>query len=646
MKFSNKKTALLTLSILLSLSVPTYAAQNDTNASTDEAVRTPDVVVTATRTEAEVKAVPNAVEVITSEDIEKLGATDVYQALKLATNVDVRPQTAGHNVQIRGTNSNDNLILINGQRVADEDTNETQNIYALDRIPLSSIERIEIVRGAASAQYGSDAIGGVINIITKKSNGEPSVKVGVSTGTQSMSNYYHFDLGKEGKFSGTIDANFSKYRKNLVGDGPATYYYGPRQNISFAGQYDVTDNSHLDFSIGYYNEKSDVNLGTEYQAFGPGFENGYVKAKRYDYSLGYYGNTDNSNYMIRTYYSKLKKERNDIGIDRNTWQFYSKTNENNFTLWGIEGKNSVQVADNHLLTYGAEYRTNKIEGDNLGTNVSSKDLNSYAGYLQDEWMVNDNLLLIPSVRYDHFSDFGSKTTPKIGVTYFLNDTNRIKANWGKGFKAPSLTELYGSISHFGMFNIVGNPNLKAEESNNWDISYEAEKGKTSGKLTYFHNTVDNLINWHRISAGVYGYENIDEATLKGVEFELKQKFDDKWSLRATSNWLSAEDGVGNDLEGRADNITRLSLSYDDGSAYGINATLWNEWVSDMHGAGGHGGSSSVLSDYTYNTTNFVINKKFGEGNRVYAGLDNIFDKKIADINLDGRIWRVGAEWTF
>ena len=498
---------LLGMSILAGLAAfspvnPTYAAENtaataDSTAAVD-AGQTREVVVTATRTEEEVKNVPNAVQVITSADIEKLGATDIYQALKLASNVDIKPLAAGHRVSIRGTNNNDNLILINGQRTADEDTSETSNIYALDRVPLSSIERIEIVRGAASAQYGSDAIGGVINIITKKSSNKPSVTVGVNTGTEAMNNYYHFDLGKQGKFSGTLDAKFSKYRKNLVGDGPQTYYYGPRQNFNFAGAYDLNENNQLNFNIGYYNEKSDIDLGTDYAAFGPGFEDGYVKAKRYDYSLGLEGKTDNSNYMFRTYYSKLKKERNDITVDK-YWNFLHTLNKNTFTLWGVEGKNSVQVSDKHLLTYGAEYRKNKVEGNNLGTDADSKDLNSYGMYLQDEWMPNDKLLLIPSVRYDHFSDFGSKTTPKIGATYFLNDNSRIKVNWGKGFKAPSLTELYGEISHFGMFSIIGNPNLKAEESNNWDISYEGEKGKTSVKITYFHNDVENLINYHKVS---------------------------------------------------------------------------------------------------------------------------------------------------
>lgn len=650
MKISSKKrSSLLTLSVLLSLAVPTYAAE--ANDESTNAVQAPDVVVTATRTESLIKDVPNSAEVITKEDIERLGATDIYQALKLATNIDIRAQTAGHNVQIRGTNSNDNLILINGQRMADEDTNETQNVYALDRVPLSSIERIEIIRGAASAQYGSDAIGGVINIITKKSTGKPSVTVGVYTGTEAMGNYYHVDLGKQGKFSGTFDAKFSKYRKNLVGDGPQTYYYGPRQNFNFAGTYDLTDNKQLNFSIGYYNEHSDANLGTAYNAFGDGFQDGYVKARRYDYSLGYTGKTDNSNYMLRTYYSKLKKERSDVTFNRTNYSFAHAVNKNDFTLWGIEGRNSIQVADEHLLTFGGEYRKNTVEGNNLGSSSTSEDLNSYAAYVQDEWMINEKLLLIPSVRYDHFSKFGSKTTPKIGATYFITDNSRFKFNWGKGFKAPSLTELYGSISHFGMFSIVGNPDLEAEESNNWDISFEAEKGKTSGKITYFHNKVDNLINWTKVRSGLYSYRNIEEATLKGVELELNHKLDDKWSLRATSNWLNAKDQDNNNLEGRANNITKFEVVYDDGNPYGINMTLWNEWVTNMHGSSTHGSSmtsssSSTLEDYTYNTTNFVINKKFGAGNRIYAGVDNIFDKKISDINLEGMLWRVGAEWTF
>ena len=140
MSIAKKKSALLTLSILLSLSAPTYAAESSTNADT---VKTPDVVVTATRTQEEVKAVPQTVQVITQEDIEKLGATDVYSALRLASNVDVTSAgMAGHNVMIRGMSTNHTLILVDGKRFAGEDTSTTQNVYALGRLSLSNIERI------------------------------------------------------------------------------------------------------------------------------------------------------------------------------------------------------------------------------------------------------------------------------------------------------------------------------------------------------------------------------------------------------------------------------------------------------------------------------------------------------------------------
>lgn len=166
-KIKGTKKAWITWAVLTALTVPAYAASAD-GAADGSAVTTKDVVVTATRTEADVKMVPNTVEVITADDIEKLGATDVYSALRLADNVQIMNTSTGfgHRISMRGMSSDSTLILINGQRTAIEDTETTQNLLALDRINVHNIERIEIIRGAASAQYGSDALAGVINIIT------------------------------------------------------------------------------------------------------------------------------------------------------------------------------------------------------------------------------------------------------------------------------------------------------------------------------------------------------------------------------------------------------------------------------------------------------------------------------------------------
>ena len=648
MKFSSKKSALLTLSILLSLSAPTYAAQADTN--TDEAVRTPDVVVTATRTEAEVKAVPNTVEVITNEQIQKLGATDVYSALRLADNVNIQQQSTGFGTRIsmRGMASNHALILINGQRTAIEDTATTQNLLALDRINVQDIERIEIVRGAASAQYGSDALAGVINIITKKAADKSSFTVGANTGTISTNNYYNINFGKEGKFSSSLNMNFGRERMRATQDGAPSstyiksYLHGPTQNFNFNGRYEVDENSSINLDLGYYNADLLGNWGK--------YGDAILNTDRRDISLSYDGKTDNSNYMIRTFYSKLNKDR----YLPYTAIMGEGIEHNEFSVWGIEGKNSVQVNDEHLLTYGAEFNKNTVEGINFGKDAKgSKDTDTYAAYLQDEWMIGDNLLLIPAVRYDHHSDYGSKTTPKIGATYFLNDNSRFKVNWGKGFKAPTVSELYMDYTHMGQLT-VGNPNLTPEESTSWDVSYEAEANNNFGKITYFNNKVDNMIATRSVGSGWTAYNeyyNIDGTSkLHGVELTLGRNFDDNWTLKATSNWTSSSNeastaSTGHGVDNIADNITTLQLSYDDNKENGYNFTLWNQWVNNYNYSLSSRGQT-VYKDATYNTTNFVINKKFGEGNRVYAGLDNIFDKKIADISLDGRIWRVGAEWTF
>ena len=683
MRFSGKKrTVLLTLSILASLSVPTYAADT----TSEGVVQAPDVVVTATRTEEEVKVIPNTVEVITHEDIEKLGATDVYSALSLASNLNItKAGMTGHNVMIRGMSTNHTLILIDGKRVAGEDTSVTQNVYALDRMSISNIERIEIVRGTASVMYGSDAMGGVINIITKKSK-DPSVTVGVSTASESVNNYYHVDLGTQGKFSSTFDARFSKIRKNVSDSNSASNFYGPVQDFNFNGTYDLGNNKQIDLSLGYYNEHTKANYEDTKTTSGTYWTNKdkteYYDYRRFDYSLGYSGQTDSSNYMFRTYYSRLDKDSNLYNNRPNTpmefmfGKLYPKYDwdKSTYTLWGVEGKDTVQINDKHLLTFGADYTKNSVEGTRLsdgGDNIhnvtqsgngvsitkqySDKDINTWATYVQDEWMPNEKWLIIPAIRYDYHSSFGSEFTPKIGATYFINDTNRIKTNWGKGFKAPTISELYMNM-HRAMgvatVDVYGNPDLKPEESNSWDISYEAEFGKDNNswtKLTYFYNDVTNLIDTEdittpeeeaqNISKG--RYVNIAKAKIKGVEFELGHELNDKWTVKLVNNWLNAKDGEGVRLNNRARNITSLQLAYDDHDPNGYSATLWSDWYNNYRYT-----VDKVPNDYTFNTTNFVLNKKLGEGCRIYAGVDNIFDKKISKINLDGRIWRVGAEWTF
>ena len=652
-KIKGTKKAWITWAVLTALTVPAYAASAD-GAADGSAVTTKDVVVTATRTEADVKMVPNTVEVITADDIEKLGATDVYSALRLADNVQIMNTSTGfgHRISMRGMSSDSTLILINGQRTAIEDTETTQNLLALDRINVHNIERIEIIRGAASAQYGSDALAGVINIITKKSTGKPSVTVGATTGTTNMSNYYHIDLGRQGKFSSTFDMNFSKDRQwteHEVSGLPVKNLQGPKQSYNFSGTYELGENKNLNLDLGYYKDKlsgdwshKEYNLG----AWGGivRLQDAKLETERCDASLSLTGKTKKDDYMVRTFYSKLDKFR--FLPYTALAKEYGETNK--YSIWGIEAKNSHKVNGDHTLTYGTEYDRYDVDGVNFGKDGDNgKNLNTYAAYIQDEWLLGDKWEIIPAVRYDHHSEFGSKTTPHIGVTYLANDHNRFKANWGEGYKAPSVSELYMDYTHMGVLTL-GNPNLRPEESKNWDLSYEGEWGKTFGKLTYFHNDIDNMISTRTVGGrhGYNEYYNIDGTTkTHGVELTLGRKLSRDLDVKVTSNWTSASNKVASaessahGVDGIADNITTLQLAYDDHRAYGYNATLWEQWVHDYY-------ESDSSQTYSYNTLNFVINKKYGDAVRLFAGVDNIFNKKIDAIYLDGRIWRTGIEFKF
>lgn len=652
-KIKGTKKAWITWAVLTALTVPAYAASAD-GVADGSAVTTKDVVVTATRTEADVKMVPNTVEVITADDIEKLGATDVYSALRLADNVQIMNTGTGfgHRISMRGMSSDSTLILINGQRTAIEDTETTQNLLTLDRINVHNIERIEIVRGAASAQYGSDALAGVINIITKKSTGKPSVTVGATTGTTNMSNYYHIDLGRQGKFSSTFDMNFSKDRQwteHEVSGLPVKNLQGPKQSYNFSGTYELGENKNLNLDLGYYKDRlsgdwshKEYNLG----AWGGivRLQDAKLETERRDASLSLTGKTKKDDYMVRTFYSKLDKFR--FLPYTALAKEYGETNK--YSIWGIEAKNSHKVNGDHTLTYGTEYDRYDVDGVNFGKDGDNgKNLNTYAAYIQDEWLLGDKWEIIPDVRYDHHSEFGSKTTPHIGVTYLANDHNRFKANWGEGYKAPSVSELYMDYTHMGVLTL-GNPNLRPEESKNWDLSYEGEWGKTFGKITYFHNDIDNLISTRTVGGrhGYNEYYNIDGTTkTHGVELTLGRKLSRDLDVKVTSNWTSASNKVASaessahGVDGIADNITTLQLAYDDHRAYGYNATLWEQWVHDYY-------ESDSSQTYSYNTLNFVINKKYGDAVRLFAGVDNIFNKKIDAIYLDGRIWRTGIEFKF
>ena len=637
-KFSKKSSLALTLCILSAISSSGYAAEKSDmiTYSLDE------VVVTATKTELTQKENPRSVEVITKEDIQNTGAISVRDALRTATNIDIVSVNhgGGENISIRGGDTDGVLILVNGRRVAGENyfMSQGSNAYALDRLNLSNVDHIEILRGPASAIYGSGAMSGVINIITKKSE-KPEFSVGVATGTNEMSNYYHYDTGKNGKVSVNFDVNFSKLR-NIDSKAGKNLLHGPKQAYNLNLDYEMDENNNLNLMLDYAKD----NLETRMRDFSVSssapddlkYPITSFTSERKTIALTYDGKNSNSDYSLSASYSQLN--RDPYAADT------PGTNEKKYKSWNIEARDTIRTSDNNKLIFGGEYRGDKASiysGDN-----TVKNTDQYSLYLYDEYRVDNKLLLTPAIRYDYHKSFGSHTSPNLGATYFISDKSRFKANYGTSYRAPSVDELYGAFTHgviWGGMAIVGNPDLKPEKSKGWEISYEQEFGDTtSAKLTYFDNKKEDAISYkiEMASPSQMGkFYNIDSTSSKGVEFEIKHDFGKGFTLVGNYNWLdSVDDTTGERLNYNARNTYMAKLMWTEPIKKEWNITAWNKWYTDFQYD-----SDTV---YSVNTFNFTVTKRWGDKYRVFAGIDNVFNKDLSDMGYYGRLWRVGAEMKF
>lgn len=659
-----------------------------------------EVVVTATRTENDVKKVPASTQVITQEDIKRGGATSVRNALSMYANIFQKSKVrgGGHDIIIRGMETKHSLVMVNGRRISNEaDASGLGNAMSLDRININDVEKIEIVRGPSSALYGSEAMGGVLNIITKPSK-EQTLLTGLEHTSEDTSHWWHADTGRIGNFSMTLDARFNKINRSMPDTATESDPYGTAQTYNASLNYYVNDHSYVNAYMDYYSQHLKTDMGTPVmkpitlttssgkmslsgQAMLEG--TGSKAFKQKNYGISWNGKTDKNDWQIQAYMSKFNWSTTSntkvlgsippAGMEgmfnyllqkKNTYDF----NHDEHNMWAIEGRDSLRVNDHHRVTFGAEYVKDKVAGTGLGKNgdgvhnitengttksSSEKTLSSYAAYLQDE-IEYGKWFIVPAIRYDHHSAYGSHTSPKIGVTYNATDHFRIKANYGDGFKAPSVSQLYYDLAmQMGPGNwvhLTGNPNLKPEKSKSWDLGVEAEFGKGYGSLTYFDNDVDNLIASipkGKDSKGynLYRYENVNKARIKGLENTLGYRFNDTLEFKVTSTLLDAKDtSAGKDLTQRARLSQIYQLIYDDHKDTGWSAVLWNQL--DYKFVTGKAWESGESVKKSYSLTNFSLTRKVNKDTRVYGSVQNIFDKKDVDCDLDGRFWSIGWEHKF
>ena len=222
-----------------------------------------EVVVTATRTENDVKKVPASTQVITQEDIKRGGATSVRNALSMYANIFQKSKVrgGGYDIIIRGMETKHSLVMVNGRRISNEaDANGLGNAMSLDRININDVEKIEIVRGPSSALYGSEAMGGVLNIITKPSK-EQTLLTGLEHTSEDTSHWWHADTGRIGNFSMTLDARFNKINRSMLDTATESDPYGTAQTYNASLNYYVNDHSYVNAYMDYYSQHLKTDRG-------------------------------------------------------------------------------------------------------------------------------------------------------------------------------------------------------------------------------------------------------------------------------------------------------------------------------------------------------------------------------------------------
>ncbi len=477
-----------------------------------------DVVVTATRTETNAQKLAASVTVITKEDIANKQPSSLADLLRSVPGLSVKndgPHSITSGVYIRGMRKYHTKVMING--VALQDTSTPQTTAIISSISLSDIERIEIIRGASSTLYGSNAMGGVINIITRKAEEDAfSGELGVEAGSHGWQKYSALVSGKKGNFDYLFSSEWLS--ENGISNKTVTSDNDTYRSLALNGEvgYQITDNLRLSL-FGLYND-TDQEYDTE------DFFLGTIEQGELHHELIQLGTAlDAKNIIDGIFDSSLKFSYSRTKrAELESPQFYmGKTLE---TDW----QNTININDSNRLVLGMTYTEEKSEADSFGaSNHDRYRTDAYFAQYETE-PVND-LFITAGLRHNNHSEFGGETTYSASAAYLIESTGtKLKATWGTGYRAPSLYELNDP---FG-----GDPNLTPETSESWDIGFEQTVNeKVEFGVSYFENRVSDYIEYPWWDF-IYQYVQVSGIKIHGVESYITFKPTDNVNLHFTHTW--------------------------------------------------------------------------------------------------------------
>ncbi|MCK4469830.1 MAG: TonB-dependent receptor [Desulfobacterales bacterium] len=612
-----------------------------------------EVVVTAGRVKEKKKEITSNITIIDEEEIKNSSAKDLGELLtEKGIGHSQRYPGALNAIGIRGfrteTHGNDLeghvLILVNGRRAGTGNT---------AKIMTKNIERVEIIRGPASVQYGSAAMGGVVNVITRQGKKKPTAFV------EGLLGSYDYKKGSAG-FSG-------KYK---AVDFSAAFTTGSMND------YD-TANGERYYNTGYNRkENSSLNLGYE---FLPGNRIGVI----YNYfDVDHVGNSGRLSSNDLDNYKDTSNKSIDFICDGGTpdglfsWKaryFDGKDKDKWVTMPG--GSVSSQTTDNKgaqaqvsydqeyfLVTAGFDWVNYEIE---TTWDPKESEYDNPAGFLLAKTRLFDKKLIITGgVRYDEYdvemkrgqggSQSDDHTSPRVGAAYLLTDWLKLRSNFGEAFKMPSAKQLAGDFTSYGK-HYVGNPNLKPEKSETYEGGLDFSYASFDSSLTYFHTDFKDKIQTYTKTDGNESWKNLGKAEIEGIEgnlsYDVGSLFSWDYQIKpyVSFTYLTKykDKETDKDLTYTSDIHVSYGITVSDLDGFSANLNLAYTGKQDIT-------YPSTMTKGSFNVANFTISKKIINSEK-YGGvtlrgeIQNLFDKDYSYVEgypMPGRMFFLGLRYDF
>ncbi len=593
-----------------------------------------EVVITGTRTPKLLKDAPVQTRLITEEDIQKTDATNIQDLLQTelpGVEFSYAKNQLPH-FNFAGFGGQGILFLVDGERLA----GETMDDVDFQRLTMSGVKRIEIVRSASSALYGSNASGGVINIITKEPQKPWSLNVNARAGKHNHQRYGASWRLNRKRWSNTLDFSYSGTDNYDVSNGtnPQTHVfstvygdknYHVKEHITLR----PTDQLSISGHAGYFFRTVTRNADTpeRYRDFSGGLKADWHFSEKDLLTMSYhFDEYDKSDYQKLT------------GLDIRD---YSNVQNTFRSIW------NHQFSEKGTLTLGADYMHDYLLNVNLEGKAHEQDCFDVFG--QMDWILNDRWELVGALRYDHFSDgHHSRVTPKVSARYHANQNLTLRMAYGMGFRAPTLKEKYYNFDMAGIWILRGSTDLKPETSQNLNLSAEWTKGNYNITASTYYNKVD-----HKLTTGVphylpgdnkqlyLDYLNLGDYAVYGAEATLQARWDNGFGARLS--YAFTKEQLPKDEEGNAINnqyiparahtfTTRLEWGHRWNKNYRLDIELFGRFLSSI--------KNKEFVDYydiskgttqvkypAYSLWKLITSHQIKEAVRLTFTVDNLFNYK-------------------